>query len=464
MAEIVQSLFGVTPESYQMAQQQRADAQALQYAQLDPFQQANFAIGRGANMLGGAAGRALGGQDPELMRITMRQQIAGQLNPNDPASIERGIAALSQAGDTQGAMLLQGEYRKLMESNALVAQREASALASTAQATRERTQASPKEVQLAREVASLTGFEPGTPQYNTAYAESLKAQIEGKPPAQNVKEVGVAEKTNLPVYFDVNTNEQFTIATGADGKPVRKPYVGGVDRTTAKTSVGVKLPEQEKAFENELGKGQAKTILEDKAAAQDAAEILRTNQVGRDLLKSGAITGTGANLFVSLNNALAQAGLDFGYADAAANSQAYVAAMGANVGRIIKQFGAGTGLSNADREYAAKIAAGEIALTETALRRILDINDRAANRAIDLHNRNVKSVKTNIPLTVEKPVFGGPSPSAAGQIPTAATPASAAPAGIPQAAIDALKAGRGTDAQFDQMFGPGAAKRVKGVK
>jgi hypothetical protein len=134
MAEIVQSLFGVTPESYQLAQQQRADAQALQYAQLDPFQQANFAIGRGANMLGGAVAGALGAQDPELQRITARQQIASQLNPNDPASIERAIAALSQAGDPQGAMMLQGEYRKLQESNALVAQRGAAATASQAQA------------------------------------------------------------------------------------------------------------------------------------------------------------------------------------------------------------------------------------------------------------------------------------------------------------------------------------------
>ena len=155
MAEIVQSLFGVTPESYQMAQQQRADAQALRYAELDPFQQANYAIGRGANMLAGAAGRALGGQDPELMRITMRQQIAGQLNPNDPASIERGIAALSQAGDTQGAMLLQGEYRKLVESNALVGQRSAAARASDASATRERTQAVPTDIQVSRELANL---------------------------------------------------------------------------------------------------------------------------------------------------------------------------------------------------------------------------------------------------------------------------------------------------------------------
>jgi hypothetical protein len=136
MAEIVQSLFGVSPEMYQQAQQQRADAQALQFAQLTPFQQANFAIGRGANMLGGAIGGALGGQDPELQRITMRQQIARQLNPNDPASIEQAIAALSQGGDPQGAMMLQGEYRKLQESNALVGQRTAAQLASQAQASK----------------------------------------------------------------------------------------------------------------------------------------------------------------------------------------------------------------------------------------------------------------------------------------------------------------------------------------
>jgi hypothetical protein len=134
--DIVQSLFGMTPESYQQAQQARMDAQALQYARLDPFQQANYAIGRGANMLGGAIGGALGGQDPELQRITMRQQIAGQINLNDPASIERGISALSQSGDPQGAMMLQAEYRKIQESGALIGQRRAAETASLAQASK----------------------------------------------------------------------------------------------------------------------------------------------------------------------------------------------------------------------------------------------------------------------------------------------------------------------------------------
>lgn len=102
MAEIVQSLFGVTPESYQMAQQQRADQQAMQYAQLDPFQQANFAISRGANMLGGALGGALGAQDPELQRITMRQQIAQMLDINNPESFQAAMQQLKQIGDFEG--------------------------------------------------------------------------------------------------------------------------------------------------------------------------------------------------------------------------------------------------------------------------------------------------------------------------------------------------------------------------
>jgi hypothetical protein len=191
-------------------------------------------------------------------------------------------------------------------------------------------------------------------------------------------------------------------------------------------STTVVMPVQEKAFEVGLGKGQSDRILANQVVAQDAAAILETNQIGRDLLKSGAITGTGANFLVGFNNALKQAGVDFGYADAASNSQAYAAAMGANVGRIIKQFGAGTGLSDADREYAAQMAGGKIGLTEASLRKILDINDRVANRIIDLHNKNVSGIKTNIPLTVQRPISIAPQPAAASQIPTNVAPASPA--------------------------------------
>jgi len=149
MAEIVQSLFGITPDMYQQSQQARADAQALQYAKLSPFEQANYAIGRGANMLGGVIGRGLGGEDPELARITARQQISGQINYADPASIARGVEMLQQAGDGQGAMMLADVYRKAESEQALAAQRRA-------QANRERQQATPNDIQIANEIATLT--------------------------------------------------------------------------------------------------------------------------------------------------------------------------------------------------------------------------------------------------------------------------------------------------------------------
>lgn len=187
------------------------------------------------------------------------------------------------------------------------------------------------------------------------------------------------------------------------------------------------MPPQEKAFEVELGQGLAKDIVASKASAQDAAQILETNQAGRQILQSGAITGSGANFFVGFNNALKQAGIDAGYADAAANSQAYAAAMATNTAKLIKAFGAGTGLSDADREYALKAAAGDVTMTETAIRRILDINDKAANRVIDKHNSVAKNVKSVVPLTVEKPVFKSPSSGTEGIPGASPSPRNAAP-------------------------------------
>jgi hypothetical protein len=59
-----------------------------------------------------------------------------------------------------------------------------------------------------------------------------------------------------------------------------------------------------------------------------------------------------------------------------------------------------------------------------------------------------------------KKYAAAPPPSGANLIP-GSTPAAVV---APQGAIDALKAGKGTDAQFDAIFGAGAAKRAKGGK
>lgn len=171
--------------------------------------------------------------------------------------------------------------------------------------------------------------------------------------------------------------------------------------STPKTTFN--LPPQEKAFEGELGKEQAGDLVKSRAAARDAASIIDTVKTGRDIMKSGMITGAGADFLVNLNQGLKTVGIDAGYADAAANSQAFTANMAGNVGKLIKQFGAGTGLSDADREFAKDMAGGRIALDAKAINKILDINERAARNVITRHNKDVKGIKTNIPLEVEMP-------------------------------------------------------------
>lgn len=163
----------------------------------------------------------------------------------------------------------------------------------------------------------------------------------------------------------------------------------------------VVLPAQEKEFEKALGKGQADKVLASKASAEDAAQILATNQVAKNLLDKGMLTGVGAEFFTTLNQGLSQAGIDFGKANAAQNSQAFGALMAKNTATIIKNFGAGTGISDADRIYAKQAAAGDITMDENAIREIIKVNDRVARAAIAKHNKNVSGIKTNIPLSVD---------------------------------------------------------------
>lgn len=314
--DIVQSLFGITPDMYQQSQQARADQQALQYAQLSPFQQANYAISRGANMLGGAIGRGLGGEDPELARITARQQISKQINYADPASIAKGVEMLQQAGDGQGAMMLADVYRKAESEKALAAQR-------TAQAGREAKQAIPNEIQIANELASLENSLlqvenlPDSPDrtnaknlLNARLAALRSLTSKEKTVAANIKEVGVAKGSDKAVFLDVNNDQQFIYDKDAEGKQVRVPYSGPVDRTTAKTNVGgVKLPEGESEFVKELGKIDAKKVGDALTARDNATSTINSLNKLASLPDNDLISGQFATGRVGVTSLLQTLGL-----------------------------------------------------------------------------------------------------------------------------------------------------------
>jgi hypothetical protein len=126
--DIVQSLFGVTPDMYDQVQQAQADARALQYAKLNPFEQANFAIGRGASMLGGAIGRSLGGEDPERRKIQLQQQLLSGVDLSNPTSLIQGAKDANNMGLSVLASNLVDRAKALQESSGRVAAQQAQLL------------------------------------------------------------------------------------------------------------------------------------------------------------------------------------------------------------------------------------------------------------------------------------------------------------------------------------------------
>jgi hypothetical protein len=112
-----------TPEQYQQSQRQAQEAQAIQYANLNPRAQADYGFFRAGQQLGGAIGGALGGQDPQLKIISMRQQLASQLDPNNPDSFMQVAKMAADTGDQQFAIVVADAGRKAMSEFALIQQR-----------------------------------------------------------------------------------------------------------------------------------------------------------------------------------------------------------------------------------------------------------------------------------------------------------------------------------------------------
>ena len=281
MAEnIVAGLFGLNPQMYGEQQRRSALSEGIALAQLDPAARGAAMTYAGARGLGNAIGGALGAEDPQLKMISARNSIAQQIDQTDPESILKGAQMLAQMGDQQGAMALAQYARQAQGEMAQIQQRRAAALASTAQATRERQQAIPNDIQIANEIAtletSLLDIEntPDSPDrtraknlLNSRLSALKSLAFKGeKAVAANIKEIGVAETTREPVYLDVNNDQQFIYKKDETGKQVRVPFTGGVDRKISETKVSASASSKG----SEEG---AKTIAELDAKRLGAAQV-----------------------------------------------------------------------------------------------------------------------------------------------------------------------------------------------
>ena len=143
------------------------------------------------------------------------------------------------------------------------------------------------------------------------YADlELKPEKPSAADKPNIKEIGVSA-TGDAVYLDVNKDEQFTFKI-ENGKTVRQPYAGRVDRTTAKVSATANAPaaKQEEAFLVQRGKDQAAALAEASASARAASQAITSITTMKQLDQTGQlVTGPLANSYVGASNLLASIGL-----------------------------------------------------------------------------------------------------------------------------------------------------------
>jgi hypothetical protein len=134
-----------------------------------------------------------------------------------------------------------------------------------------------------------------------------------------------------------------------------------------------------------MAEANVKNFVELNTKAQDARDMIELidRQTGR--LEGGMPTGLAAN--VELNLRRFGELIDLYYDPAVTNAETFISEAGKIVADQIKDFGSGTGLSDADREYAKLIAAADITTQQEALLALLKIRRNAMVETVQNFNK-----------------------------------------------------------------------------
>jgi hypothetical protein len=246
MASEILGLF-TSPQQYQQQQQDLARSRAMEFARLDPFQKASTAIGQGAYGLAGAIGGALGGVDPQLQKITQRQQLLSQLDQSNPDSFMQVAQMASQNGDPEFAMAIADAGRKAASEYALISQRTrekqgadpfeqlvrsgkytpaSMAAYKTSQNVADLREVdspdkTPAKIIEARTVALAKGFTEGSPEFNTAVVNYLERpeKPEPRPSVGSDREAFALDEFDKN-YYDLTPTQRAEVNKRVDAKRI----------------------------------------------------------------------------------------------------------------------------------------------------------------------------------------------------------------------------------------------------
>ena len=380
---------------------------------IDPnlsMQQQQLALGSSAaNMMGGGI-RSMTGQQSQGERAAELQMAMSKLDLNDTEDLTKLARIMQATGDMASAgkiaALIQDKKLKGKQRAGLITQAKSLGLDQTVDmltsggdvetATKqileaeERNMVSKQGRKGRARVAESKGA--GKPVIDAI----LKGDYDNVSDALFLEELS-GEKADLK--FFQQTDSEGTVssvpfpvnAAGQVRNPKTEKWVYPDELGLTQAPVTTKQLSEANSFAQALTEGAAQNFLELSKKAQDAKEILRTNAESIALLdKDGGIkTGFGANFRLNVARVAKELGVVPESMDNIAATEQYLILRAEQLMKIMPAFGAGSGLSDSDREVASSIALREVSMDEAALRNLLRLEAKYARQIIIDNNKAV---------------------------------------------------------------------------
>ena len=354
-------------------------------------------------------GQQLGAMPAQRRRLqqaeAQRQQLAG-LDPNTVQGLQ-GLAQFYQSqGDMENATKLAAAARDL-------AAQEASAQALTNRKAQVKTQAQNLGLDnLAEQIENVTDTKELGDLVGTMIDYRLK-NMPTQTPAQRkqlarqrgiseklFKELGLAQAPDQ-VFNDVLTGQrggdiEFFLKDG-EVMPFRTEGGQVYDRENntwvSAQQLGLRrAPPEVQRIENLSGTLAEKIMGEGVGRLSDGLDAANKAVVSIESIDTSLenidnmFTGYGATFRMDVARAARVVGLDLADIDQIENTERYASLAGARVADYITNLGAGTGLSDKDREFAEKVVAGDIGMSPETMRSLLTIIRKQNVRTIKQYN------------------------------------------------------------------------------
>lgn len=137
-----------------------------------------------------------------------------------------------------------------------------------------------------------------------------------------------------------------------------------------------------------INEKRAESLEAQQLKLEDTAIALKNLSESEKMLNDAIISGFGADWRLSFAKAANLVGAN--NEELIANTEAYMNSMGRQTAEIIKAFGSGTGLSDADREYAQGIAGGSIKISPKAMKKLINMAKKGYMNKLEVHNKKAK--------------------------------------------------------------------------